>query len=103
MGGAQLIPRGTAYKLFLRKRDGSGVVKIKTEEIDGNIVITVTDNGTGTNVALTSKQKEHRSVGIENARKRLELQCGGTLEVNITGSGASAVITIPEAFRYGGQ
>ncbi|MBR1383617.1 MAG: histidine kinase [Ruminococcus sp.] len=87
----------------LTRRDGSGVVKIKTEEIDGNIVITVTDNGTGTNVALTSKQKEHRSVGIENARKRLELQCGGTLEVNITGSGASAVITIPEAFRYGGQ
>ena len=87
----------------LTRRDGSGVVKIKTEEKDGSIVITVTDNGTGTNAVLTSKQKEHRSVGIENARKRLELQCRGTLDVEITDSGASAVITIPEAFRYGGQ
>ncbi|MBR1384045.1 MAG: sensor histidine kinase, partial [Ruminococcus sp.] len=31
----------------LTRRDGSGVVKIRTEEKDGNIIITVTDNGAG--------------------------------------------------------
>ena len=79
----------------LTRRDGTGIVKIRTEEQDGSIIITVTDNGTGTNAALTEKQKEHRSVGIENARQRLAFQCGGTLEVDITGNGAKAVITIP--------
>lgn len=80
----------------LTRRDGSGVVKIKTEEQDGNIIITITDNGAGTNAALTSKQKEHRSVGIENARQRLALQCGGTLDVDISDNGAKAVITLPQ-------
>ena len=80
----------------LTRRDGSGVVKIKTEEQDGSIIITVTDNGAGKNAALTEKQKQHRSVGIENARQRLELQCGGTLEVEISDSGARSVIIIPK-------
>ncbi len=80
----------------LTRRDGSGVVKIRTEEQDGNIIITVTDNGAGKNAALTEKQKEHRSVGIENARQRLAMQCGGTLEVEISDSGARAVIVIPK-------
>lgn len=80
----------------LTKRDGSGIVKLKTEEQDGNIIITVTDNGAGKNAALTEKQKQHRSVGIENARQRLELQCGGTLEVEISDSGARSVIIIPK-------
>ncbi len=80
----------------LTRRDGSGVVKIRTEEQDANIIITVTDNGAGKNAALTEKQKEHRSVGIENARQRLAMQCGGTLEVEISDSGARAVIVIPK-------
>jgi LytS/YehU family sensor histidine kinase len=80
----------------LTRRDGSGIVKIKTEEQDGSIIITVTDNGAGKNAALTEKQKQHRSVGIENARQRLELQCGGTLEVEISDSGARSVIIIPK-------
>lgn len=80
----------------LTRRDGSGIVKIKTEEQDGSIIITVTDNGAGKNAALTEKQKQHRSVGIENARQRLELQCSGTLEVEISDSGARSVIIIPK-------
>ena len=80
----------------LTRRDGSGVVKIKTEEHDGNIIITVTDNGAGTRAALTDKQKQHRSVGIENARQRLKLQCKGTLDVNISENGSKAVIIIPK-------
>ena len=77
----------------LTRRDGSGRVSIKTEKTDGDIVITVKDNGTG--LGLTEKQRERRSVGIENSRKRLALQCGGTLKVNFTELGSTAVFTVP--------
>ncbi len=82
----------------LTRRDGSGKVTIKTEDNGGNIVITVSDNGTG--AKLTDKQKEHRSVGIGNARKRLAVQCGGTLDVNMGENGCTAVITLPKTRLY---
>ena len=78
----------------LSRRDGSGYVKIKTEETDGNIIITITDNGTGT--SLTTHQKEHQSVGMENARQRIELQCGGTFTIDLTDHGSTSIITIPK-------
>ena len=77
----------------LSRRDGTGFVKIKTEVADGNVTITVTDNGIG--AALTSNQKEHHSVGLENVRKRLKIQCGGTLDVRLTENGATSVIQLP--------
>ena len=85
----------------LSRRDGKGKVKIKTEEKDGLIIITVTDNGTG--ASLTPKQKEHHSVGVENVRKRLEVQCNGTLEINFTGKGCEAVMKLPKIGNSGGE
>ena len=79
----------------LTRRDGTGYVRIRTEEIGEKIRITVTDNGIG--ASLTKKQKEHHSVGIQNVRQRLTLKCGGTLEQNITHhNGAVSVIEIPK-------
>ena len=77
----------------LSRRDGTGFVKISTEQKDGFIIITVRDNGKG--AALTSKQKEHQSVGIENVRQRLALQCRGTLDVDLSPDGAVSTIKIP--------
>lgn len=77
----------------LTRSDGTGRVTVKTEDTGDTIVITITDNGTGAD--LTDKQKEHYSVGIENTKKRLALQCGGTLNVDLTQEGSTAVITIP--------
>lgn len=77
----------------LTRRDGTGKVVVRTEEKDGSVIITVTDNGIG--AKLTEKQSRHRSVGIENVRRRLEVQCGGTFEMNFTGDGGTAVITLP--------
>lgn len=77
----------------LTRRDGTGFVKIKTEKTDSEICITISDNGVG--AALTSKQREHQSVGIDNVKKRLAIQCGGTLEMNITKNGSESVIKIP--------
>jgi LytS/YehU family sensor histidine kinase len=84
----------------LTRRDGTGFVKIKTEETNDDIIITVTDNGKG--AALTVKQKEHKSVGTENVRQRLALQCGGSLKINITDNGAVSVITIPKDWKKSG-
>lgn len=77
----------------LTRRDGTGFVKIKTEEFGGMIRIIITDNGKG--ASLTSKQKEHQSVGTENVRQRLALMCNGTLDIELTNQGAKSVITIP--------
>ena len=78
----------------LTRRDGTGFVNIKTEDTNEDIIITVTDNGKG--AALTDKQKEHKSVGTENVRQRLELLCGGSLTIDITENGAVSIITIPK-------
>ena len=78
----------------LTRRDGTGVLKIKTDKTDSAIRITVTDNGTG--ASLTTKQKEHKSVGAENVRQRLAIQCKGTLEIETTENGSVSVIVIPK-------
>ena len=81
----------------LTRSDGTGRVTVKTEDTGDTITITITDNGTGAD--LTDKQKEHYSIGIENAKKRLALQCGGTLKVELTSDGSTAMITIPTASK----
>ena len=78
----------------LTRRDGTGRVTVKTEEKDNTVIITVNDNGIGAH--FTDRQREHYSVGIENARKRLEIQCGGALEICFTEGGCTAVITLPK-------
>ena len=78
----------------MSRRDGSGIIRIKTEILGEEITITVTDNGLGAD--LTAKQKEHKSVGIENIRQRLKVQCDGTLKVHTDEGGCTAIITIPQ-------
>ena len=74
--------------------DRSSLDYNKTEEKDNTVIITVNDNGIGAH--FTDRQREHYSVGIENARKRLEIQCGGALEICFTEGGCTAVITLPK-------
>ncbi len=81
----------------ITRRDGTGFVKIMTEETADEIRITVSDNGLG--ASLTDKQKEHKSVGTENVRQRLALQCGGTLDINITENGSVSLIRIPKEWH----
>ena len=38
-------------------------------------------------------------VGIENTRKRLELHCGGTLDMDMHGSGTTVTVKIPKSGR----
>lgn len=71
---------------------GGGIITIKSYEKDGNIYVFITDNGTSDG---TQSAEGHNGIGLENTRKRLELQCGGSLDLRLTTEGAQAKITIP--------
>ena len=75
------------------RRDGCGEVCLKTEHTGKFIRITVSDNGSGSEI--TEKQRSHQSIGLENVRTRLQTQCGGTISFSGSKDGSTAVITIP--------
>ena len=79
------------------RRDG-GSITISTRSGDNFTEITVSDTGTG-DVEQEEYTLPHNGIGLENTRRRLELQCGGTLELNISKNGAAAVIRLPEKVR----
>ena len=75
-----------------------GIIIISTRREDGSYLIEVSDNGTG-GKDMTDKAKQRVGVGIENTRKRLELLCSGTLEMEQSETGTTVRITIPDAER----
>lgn len=68
--------------------------------------ITICDDGAGMNPAKKKQDAsvggaedmdESSHVGIENVRKRLEIMCGGSLEIRSElGKGTSVTLKIPE-------
>lgn len=76
------------------RRGGAGAIRIASREEADGYVVTVEDNG-GAGQGGASGRK-HNGIALENVRKRLELQCGGTLELDITEDGAHATVTIPK-------
>ena len=79
----------------LRRRNG-GTIVIRTEKADGYAVITVSDNGIGTEKAKEyTDLGEHAHLGIGNVRSRLEEMVDGTLEIESSSQGTTATIRIP--------
>ena len=76
-------------------RENGGTVGISSFRKDGYIVIEVKDDGTGDRPDI-EKNKERRGVGLENIIKRLDLVCGGRLELMKVPDGTVARITIKE-------
>ncbi len=72
-----------------------GFVKIKTISRPDSFVITVTDSGLKAE-GLTEREQERLGVGLENTRRRLALQCGGSLGLKEVPRGTEAEITIPK-------
>lgn len=80
-----------------RKRKSMGTLRIASEETEDSYVVTVTDDGVGFD-PQEEKDRDGSHIGIENAAKRLELLCGGTLDItSIPGSGTKCRILIPKA------
>lgn len=80
----------------LKERTSGGHIRVRTRRGRHGVTITVTDNGCGFDTSRPLAGKQHRSVGLDNIRERMEL-CGGRLDVfSIPGRGTTARITIGE-------
>lgn len=78
----------------IRKKEGGGTIVIRTEERKEDFRITVADNGAGFDMKDLKKQGH---IGIENVKKRLEVMCGGTLDIDsIPGKGTTVYMNIPK-------
>ncbi|MBP3273302.1 MAG: histidine kinase [Ruminococcus sp.] len=75
-----------------------GRITVSTMSENGETVIRITDNGTAKK-EMTQKVSERLGVGLDNTRKRLSKQCGGKMDVNVTDSGCTVTIRIPETRR----
>ena len=74
--------------------NASGTVTIRFYSDDNYYCIDVSDDGVGFDVESTLQQET--SIGLMNTKKRLELMCGGILEItSALGSGTTATIRIP--------
>ncbi|MBQ8967402.1 histidine kinase [Ruminococcus sp.] len=72
-----------------------GRLTIATDEIDGVVTVSISDNGTAA-ADEGEKKALHTGIGLANTRRRLEMQCGGTLEMNTTENGTTVTMTIPQ-------
>ena len=72
-----------------------GLVRIESYREDDMNVIRIVDNGTPQG-GMTDQEVKRLGVGLDNTRKRLEMQCGGTLDINITDHGTTVTIRIPD-------
>ncbi len=85
-----------AVKHGTSRKRGGGCVTLSTRETDEDYIITIVDTGRGFDPSkLAADGKDH--VGIFNVRNRLELRCGGRLDIDsIPGEGTTVVVTIPK-------
>ncbi|MBQ3904182.1 MAG: histidine kinase [Eubacterium sp.] len=78
----------------------NGTVTVNVKKQPGCHIITVTDNGTGFDVASYSKSGTH--IGMQNVKERIEKMCGGTLTVESEiGKGTTVTIIIPDTEKEG--
>lgn len=69
-----------AVRHGITKKEEGGILTIRSEETADEILITVTDDGVGFDMsALGDKGCPH--IGVQNVRKRLEVQCGAILQI----------------------
>ncbi len=89
-----------AVRHGLTKKDGGGTLTIKSEEISDAILITVSDDGTGFDTtAEPDNARPH--VGIANVKKRVEVQCDGSLQIcSEIGIGTEVKIMLPKEGFY---
>ena len=81
----------------LNRRSG-GTVIIRTEKTDKCAVVIVADNGVGIEKAKEIHSMGDRAhIGISNVRSRLNEMVGGSLDIESSGEGTTAIIRIPWA------
>lgn len=84
-----------AIKHGVCKKTGGGTVRIKTEERQGQIYITVSDDGVGFDPETVETDGENH-VGLKNVASRLKTMSEGCMEITSeAGKGTIAVIVLP--------
>ena len=85
-----------------KKEPPEGTVNISTSLVDGVHRIEITDDGIGFDVK-EAFEKEGVHIGLRNTKERLELMCGGSMEVDTEpGKGTRITINIPAGNAGGG-
>lgn len=83
-----------AVRHGITKQLNGGTITISTRSIQDEIWIIVTDDGIGIENS-TKNTDGNKHVGIQNVKKRLELQCCGTLEIGSNnGKGTKVIIRL---------
>ncbi|ULQ59259.1 histidine kinase [Brucepastera parasyntrophica] len=86
-----------AVRYGAAKQRQGGTVTIRTSATDEAWQVTVSDNGQGFDPTEIKKADGRSHIGIENVRSRLQLMCGGSLDISSApGQGTTAVLSIPE-------
>ena len=84
----------------VRNLGSEGLIVVSTEQRGEFIRIAVEDNGEGFPKGMSDAQRQRISHGLENVRRRLETQCGGSLHMRSPeGGGVRAVVLIPKRNR----
>ena len=74
----------------------NGIITIASYRTDQGVAVEVIDNGTGESNP-TESRKKRVGIGVENTRKRLQLLCSGTLEMQKRPEGGTCVrMLIPQ-------
>ncbi len=71
--------------------ESGGVITISSRKTDGGYTVMVEDNGVGFDVEHTEL-----GVGLESAKTRLKLQCGGKLTFDSRPGCTKAIVFVPE-------
>lgn len=86
-----------AVRHGVRQKLEGGCVTISSVRDKDDYVVEITDNGAGFDVEKLQNMDESH-VGITNVKKRLEMMCQGSMEIQSTpGEGTTVIITIPKA------
>ncbi len=84
-----------AVKHGIMKKEEGGSIKISARREGGSAILTVSDDGVG---FLTDEavKDERVHIGFTNVKKRIEMQCKGTVEVeSAIGVGSTVTIKLP--------
>jgi signal transduction histidine kinase len=85
-----------AIKHGLEPRTGGGTIWIRAREADGQVAITVADDGEG--LAASAGNTNGTGIGLKNVRERLRLTHGNAASLSVISNfpaGVAATITVP--------
>lgn len=90
-----------AVKHGICKKENGGTIRIATRREDGNVYLTVSDDGIGFEVEKFMKDADGH-VGLKNVENRIHSMCGGTMKITSTvGAGTQVIMILPQENERG--